>query len=97
MRPSISRRDRFFDIGGIVLALAISGLVVAELPESLSGPRIALVITLSMASAASLWWRRRWPVAIALVIAVPMLVTDAVGGAGLVAVYTVASGRRGGR
>lgn len=93
MRPSIGRRDRCWDIGGIVLALAVSALVVAELPESMSGPRIALVVTLSLASAASLWWRRRWPVAIALVIAVPMLVTDAVGGAGLVGLYTVAERR----
>lgn len=77
----------------MLLALFVSGLVVLDLPESLSVPRFVLVILLSLASAASLWWRRRWPVAIALGIAVPMLVTDAVGGAGLVAVYTVASRR----
>ncbi|WP_084727807.1 sensor histidine kinase [Rhodococcoides yunnanense] len=91
MTPRARRRERWWDIGGILFALAVAWLVVADLPTSLSDSKTLLVICLSLASSTMLWWRRRWPVAIALMLAVPTLLTDAVGGAALVAIYTVAS------
>jgi signal transduction histidine kinase len=59
-----------------------------------TGDALFWSLTLAVAGGVALWWRRRFPVAVALLLAPVALLTDLVGGAVAVAVYTVAAYRR---
>lgn len=92
------RRQRVLDIGAVLLALVIALLASAEALDVARQPDAYVVAGLALAvlSCGALWWRRTWPVGIALSLLPLAVVTEAVGGAVLVAVFTVAA-RRGWR
>ncbi|OZC53471.1 hypothetical protein CH286_00605 [Rhodococcus sp. WWJCD1] len=83
-------RDRAWDVAAIVFALLLV-LSVAAGTEGMTTTRTVVSIVVGVLGAVLLWWRRRWPIEIAVALAVCAVLTDAVGGAELVAVFTVAS------
>lgn len=84
------RRERVWDLAAIAFALLLV-LSVAAGTEGMTTTRTIVSIVVGVLGAVLLWWRRRWPIEIAVALAVGAVLTDAVGGAELVAVYTVAS------
>jgi signal transduction histidine kinase len=87
-----SRRHRVVDLTCIALALLV---VLVWLMDALETGRFApgylwLVVQVAVPACLALWWRRRWPVGVALALAPVVAVMEAVGGAVLVAVFTVA-------
>lgn len=89
------RRERIYDAGGMVFSLFLAAMVAFDgvVSADFSGSRVVTVAAIGVVGTALLWWRRRWPVGIALVLAGLTLFSDAAGGAELVAIYTVASRR----
>nr|WP_020541614.1 histidine kinase [Nonomuraea coxensis] len=84
-----STRDWIVDVAVFLVACAITLL---GLPEVQDEPA-ALLLTEQVAGAlscVSVWLRRRWPVALALVLMVVSTFLELAGGAGLVALFTVA-------
>ena len=87
-----SRRDRAVDVACVALSAFVALLWAGDAVEARHWPTWYVVGSLAAAAVATVavWWRRRWPVALALALLVPSAVTEAVGGAGLVAIFTVA-------
>ena len=83
-------RERAWDVAALAFALLLVLLVAAD-TEGMTTTRTVVSIVVGVLGAALLWWRRRWPIEIAVALAVCAVLTDAVGGAELVAVFTVAS------
>lgn len=83
-------RERVWDVAAIAFALLLVLLVAAD-TEGMTTTRTVVSIVVGVLGAVLLWWRRRWPIEIAVALAVCAVLTDAVGGAELVAVFTVAS------
>ncbi|MCJ0978012.1 histidine kinase [Rhodococcus sp. ARC_M12] len=83
-------RERAWDVAAIAFALLLV-LSVTVGTEEMTTTRTAVSIVVGVLGAVLLWWRRRWPIEIAVALAVCAVLTDAVGGAELVAVFTVAS------
>ncbi len=81
-----------WDVGGMALSVALAVVAIVDGLDSgaLSDSRAVVTAAVSLVATASLWWRRRWPVGVALALVLPTLFTDAVGGAELVAIYTLA-------
>ncbi|OZF06453.1 sensor histidine kinase [Rhodococcoides fascians] len=90
----VSRR-RAGDLGAMTFSLFIAAMVVFDgvTAADFSDLRVATAIAIGAVATALLWWRRRRPVGIALVLAALTVFSDAAGGAELVAIYTVASMR----
>ncbi|MDJ0392688.1 histidine kinase [Rhodococcus sp. G-MC3] len=84
-----------WDIAATLFSVFIAVLVIADGLDRgvFSDSKAIVVVVLSIVSIILLWWRRRWPIAVALALALPTIFTDAVGGAELVAIYTMASRR----
>jgi signal transduction histidine kinase len=93
MRPS---RDRIVDVTCVTLAGLVAVLAAMGAYEAGDVPRpyLAVVGLITVAGCAALWWRRRWPVGVAAVLIAMSVLTDMVGGALLIAVFTVAVRRR---
>lgn len=91
----MTRRARAWDVGGMALSAGVAAVVAIDGLESgaLSDSRAFVAVILSCAATASLWWRHRWPVGVALALVIPAALTEAVGGAELVVIYTVACSR----
>ncbi|OZE25728.1 histidine kinase [Rhodococcus sp. 05-2255-1e] len=83
-------RERAWDVAAVVFALFLV-LPVAVGTEGMTTTRTVVSIVVGVLGSVLVWWRRRWPIEIAVALAVSAVLTDAVGGAELVAVYTVAS------
>ncbi|MGV8872992.1 MAG: sensor histidine kinase [Rhodococcus sp. (in: high G+C Gram-positive bacteria)] len=83
-------RERAWDIAAIAFALVLVVSVAAG-TEGMTETRTVVSMVVGILGAALLWWRRRWPIEIAVALAVCTVFTDAVGGAAVVAVFTVAS------
>lgn len=83
-------RERAWDVAAIAFALLLV-LSVAAGTEGMTTTRTVVSIVVGVLGAVLLWWRRRWPIEIAVALAVCTILTDAVGGAELVAIFTVAS------
>lgn len=92
------RRQRVLDIGAVLLGVAIALMASAEALDVARQPDAYVVggLILALLGCAGLWWRRTWPVGVALCLLPLATVTEAVGGAVMVAVFTVAT-RRGWR
>ena len=91
-----SRRDWFVDTVFFLLALLIGALVFGnvdkqeDLPEAL----IFVDVTAGLIGCGLLWVRRRWPVHVAVVLALMGAFSAFAAGAGAVALFTVAVHRR---
>ncbi|GAA4587076.1 histidine kinase [Actinoplanes octamycinicus] len=89
--------ERVFDLAAIVAswfgALVIAGT--AEASGRISGEATFFSLLLAMAASLALWWRRRCPVAVALLFVPVGAVTDFAGVAGLISFYTLVTLRRG--
>lgn len=57
---------------------------------TLSDQRLLLSTAVTLPALVLLFWRRRWPVQVALLLLIPAALTDFVGGATAIAVFTVA-------
>jgi signal transduction histidine kinase len=89
--------ERVFDVVGIV-ASGFGAMVIAATAESngrISGDATFFSLLLALAASASLWWRRSHPVAVAALLVPVAAVTDFVGVAVTIAVYTLITRRRG--
>ena len=92
VRARRSRRDWIVDSVFFVLALFFGALALGN-AEQLENPPEALVFADAVAGLVAcglLWFRRRWPVAVVLAIAVLGSFSTATSAAGLVALFTVA-------
>ena len=83
-------RDRAWDVAAIAFALVLV-LAVAVDSEGRSHISTVVAVVIGVLGAVLLWWRRRWPIEVAVALAACTVLTDAVGGAELVAIFTVAS------
>jgi signal transduction histidine kinase len=89
-------QDRIID----VLCVAVTGLLTlmvageAEQAGRVTGDTLFLLLVVATIGCVALWWRRRHPVAVAVLLALIATFTDFVGVAVLVAVFTVAAYRR---
>ncbi len=64
-----SRRDRAVDAAGCVVAAALGALFISPTLRSgagLASAQLAIDVTCGVLAVVSLWWRRRWPVGVAL-------------------------------
>lgn len=91
-----SKRELLVDIACITVAALAAGAVAgdAEKSGSATGGALLLALVLAGLGCAALWWRRRYPVGVAVLIAPLVVVTELVGIAMLIAVFTVAVHRR---
>jgi signal transduction histidine kinase len=87
-----SRRDRVVDLTCVTLALLVVLLWTMDVLDTGRFPLgfVWLATQVAASACALLWWRRRWPVGVALVLAPVVAVFEAAGGAVAVAVFTVA-------
>ncbi len=102
VRTRRSRRDWVVDSVAFVLAVLFGfvTLVVAATPVEGAGVvpytplTVGLDVALGLLACVSLWWRRRYPVALALVMTVLSVVATSAIGAVLILIFTVALHRR---
>jgi signal transduction histidine kinase len=90
-------RDWTLDVACFLLALvagAVFLLLAMDDAAPLSRAVLILDITLGVASCVALWWRRRWPLGVALVLLVPAVLSASATGALAVALFTVAVHRQ---
>lgn len=86
-----SRRDWLVDIACFFAALAFGVYLVAEQrPPGTSDLMLAADITFGLLACVALWWRRRWPVEIAMALVIPAAFSDLASGAVLIALFSVA-------
>ncbi|MET7418522.1 histidine kinase [Dactylosporangium sp. NPDC005555] len=85
-------RDVAVDVSVFVIsALTMVVAATAGLDNgTLSDERLLVSTAVTLPALVLLWWRRRWPVQVALLLLVPAALTDFVGGATIIAVFTVA-------
>lgn len=82
--------------GGAVLLVVNAGAHGTGVLPGPHGLAVGVDAGIGAASSAALWFRRRWPVAIALVAVVTSAVSLSAGGAGLLALFNVSIRRRAG-
>jgi signal transduction histidine kinase len=90
-RPRRSARDWIVD--SLVFVVAVfTGFILYDdgSKDPVSPDLLAFDFIFGMALCVTLWWRRRWPVQLALVSAVIGTFSDTAGGAGVVLILTVA-------
>lgn len=85
------------DVTCVVLAGLVALMVLVDLIETRRATEGYLLLSAALAvpGCALLWWRRRWPVGVAVVLLAPVAITEAVGGAVVIAIFTVAVHRPG--
>ena len=91
-----SHRALIFDVACIVFAALIALMAASDAEQTgrVTGAALFFSLLLAGAGCAALWWRRRYPIVVALLLVPMVALTELVGGAVLVAVYTVAANRR---
>jgi signal transduction histidine kinase len=94
-RPS-TPESRTVDLACVAIALLVAVMAASdsEATGRLTGDALFWSLMLAVAGGVALWWRRRLPVGVALMLAPVAVLTDLVGGAVAIAVYTVAAYRR---
>jgi signal transduction histidine kinase len=93
--PGRRPRDRFVDVVFVVLALLIAAMSAIDAHDAgtISPSRLGWSTLLALVGCVALWWRRRWPIGVALLLVPAAALTEFVGGAVLVAIFTVAAYR----
>src|SRR5687768_11364405 len=90
-RPRRSRRDWIVDSLVFVIAVFTGFLLYDDgSKDPVSPDLLAFDFVFGMALCLTLWFRRRWPVQLALVAAVIGTFSDTAGGAGIIIILTVA-------
>src|ERR1700704_4510344 len=89
------RRDWIVDTVLFLLTavLALSSAMTSA-RQGLNGPLLAIDAIGAAMACVALWWRRRWPLGVALAVVAIEVVSPAAGLAGVVTLYTVAAYRR---
>jgi signal transduction histidine kinase len=89
------RRDWIVDTVLFLLTavLAVSSAMTSA-RQGLNGPLLVIDAIGAAMACVALWWRRRWPLGVALAVVAIEVVSPAAGLAGVVALYTVAACRR---
>jgi len=90
-----SRRDWIAD--WVIFLVAIAGgaaSLTSSIQHGLHGTLVAVDVVLGAGAAIALWWRRRWPVALALAVLAIGPLSSSAGPAGIFFLYTVAAYRR---
>jgi signal transduction histidine kinase len=85
-----SARDWIVDVTIFVLALIIGAFVFVTSEDQHSGPMAFWDLVLGVVALVSLWWRRRWPLAVAVIAIVPGAISAFAAGAGLAAYFNLA-------
>ena len=93
-----SARDWVIDVVTFVVAIGMGALALLLTDDTGNGllPVAPLWLNISIGALAclSMWWRRRWPVWIAVVLSVAAIAFSATSGASTIALFTVAVHRR---
>ncbi|WP_433048936.1 sensor histidine kinase [Dactylosporangium sp. CS-033363] len=85
-------RNIAVDVTSSVIALLVALMAVAAGLDGgyLGDERLFVSLLVTVPAVVALWFRRRWPVGVALALLAPVAITDLAGGAALVAVFGVA-------
>ncbi|MGI5237358.1 histidine kinase [Dactylosporangium sp. CA-139066] len=85
-------RNLAVDVAGTVISVLVALMAAAAALDSgiISDERLLVSVAVAVPAFVLLWWRRRYPVAVALLMLVPVAITDLAGGAAAIAVFTVA-------
>jgi signal transduction histidine kinase len=89
-----SMRDWIVDFAGFLLAIVFGFLVFAEGMERMSDELQFFDLVGGAVASLALWWRRRWPVGVALFVAAVNSYSSSSAIAGAIALFTVAVHRR---
>lgn len=84
-----SKRDIAIDVLMILLAAAIGAVAISPRLDDISGMIVA-DLAVGVAGCVAMVWRRRWPLALAIVTTVASGFTSAIGGVALLAVFSLA-------
>ena len=84
-----SKRDIAIDVLMILLAAAIGVVAISPRLDDISGMIVA-DLAVGVAGCVAMVWRRRWPLALAIVTTVASGFTSAIGGVALLAVFSLA-------
>jgi signal transduction histidine kinase len=85
-----SARDWIVDATMTVVALVIGALVFAPTEDQHSDGMAFLDVVLGFVAVTTLWWRRRWPVAVAIIATLCSAIAAFAAGAALLALFNVA-------
>ena len=85
-----SARDWIVDATMTVVALVIGALVFAPTEDQHSDGMAFLDVVLGFVAVTTLWWRRRWPVAVAIIASLCSAIAAFAAGAALLALFNVA-------
>jgi len=83
-------RDWIVDVMMTLIAIGIGTITLGETEDLHSEGMILLDLVLGVAAIVALWWRRRWPLGVVLLISAFGVVSASSAGAGLLALFNVA-------
>ena len=91
---SASRRDRFVDMAGCLAAAAVGALFLSPALNDATTPLSTAQVIVDIACGAlgclALWWRRRWPLGVAIVCVLLGTLSMSATAAGLLALFSLA-------
>jgi signal transduction histidine kinase len=92
-QPSRARlRDRVVDVSCVTISVLLAVLFVAGAMDvrSATGAYLVSSVVLTAVGCVAIWWRRRWPLGVALLLLPIGAYTEFAAGASLISVFTVA-------